>query len=36
VFSAAVRRDLTRLDEVADRVMAWHGSVGVAGPGAVP
>jgi hypothetical protein len=35
VFAAAVRRDLMRLDEVAERVMAWHGSVGVAGPGAV-
>jgi len=35
VFAAAVRQDLTRLDEVAERLMAWHGPVGVAGPGAV-
>ncbi len=35
VFVAAVRPDLTRLDEVAERVMAWHGPVGVMGPGAL-
>jgi hypothetical protein len=35
VFVAAVRPDLTRLDSIAERVMAWHGSTCVANPGAV-
>jgi len=35
VFVAAVRPDLARLDEVAERVMAWHAPARVAGPGAV-
>jgi hypothetical protein len=34
VFVAAVRPDLTRLDEVAERVMAWHAPARVAGAGA--
>ena len=35
LFVAAVRPDLTRLDEVAERIMAWHGRVPVAAPRAV-
>jgi len=35
VFVAAVRPDLTRLDSIAECVMAWHGSTCVAKPGAV-
>jgi hypothetical protein len=35
VFVAAVRPDLTRLDEVAERVMGWHGPARVADPRAV-
>ena len=34
VFVAAVRPDLTRLDEVAERLMAWHTPGRVASPGA--
>jgi len=35
MFVAAVRPDLARLDEVAERVMGWHAPARVAGPGAV-
>ena len=34
VFVAAVRPDLTRLDEVAQRLLAWHAPAGVADAGA--
>jgi len=35
VFVAVVQPDLTRLDEVAERVIEWHTPARVAGPGAV-
>jgi len=35
LFIATVRPDLARLDEVAERVMAWHAPARVAGLGAV-
>jgi hypothetical protein len=34
VYVAVLRPDLTRLDDVAGRVMAWHALARVAGPGA--
>jgi len=35
LFVAAIRPDLTKLDAVAEQVMAWHGAAHVAGPEAV-